>query len=460
MKTALDGGHHAHLAPQGHGLLRASNRFVDVRRRAIMVLTRLREYVEHRPQVDTDPPLKLDNLAVRHVDAAVDVGLKGSGVRHDGPRKAEEFVYALPENLIALRALSEDVRIRDQYLGTEASGQICRTDAGSVRVHDGEERRCRHGTVAGLDDPDAAESVPLQDLEHERPIGPPRISFPASAHLSTTDISPISVAGDAMLRSTFVHISGVGYLTEERLWRGGIRTWDDFSGRARPFRVSSRLAERIEYELDRSQQALRQRRHRYFARCLPSRDQWRAWSEFRNEVAFLDIETTGLSVGRDAVTVVGLYDGTKRQSFVKDDNLEDLPRAVAGAKLLVTFNGSHFDVPFLSKAFPRIALNQIHIDLLHPLRRLGFRGGLKSIESQLGILRSEETSGLMGFDAVRLWHRYEDGDDDALDLLLAYNMEDVVNLEPLAAFAYEGLRSLCLDGGFVTADRLSGEARA
>jgi len=26
----------------------------------------------------------------------------------------------------------------------------------------------------------------------------------------------MSVAGDAMLRSTFVHISGVGYLTEER----------------------------------------------------------------------------------------------------------------------------------------------------------------------------------------------------------------------------------------------------
>jgi uncharacterized protein YprB with RNaseH-like and TPR domain len=66
----------------------------------------------------------------------------------------------------------------------------------------------------------------------------------------------------------------------------------------------------------------------------------------------------------------------------------------------------------------------------------------------------------MGFDAVRLWRRYEDGDDDALDLLLAYNMEDVVNLEPLAEFAYEGLRSLCLDGGFVTADRLPSAARA
>jgi len=46
-----------------------------------------------------------------------------------------------------------------------------------------------------------------------------------------------------------------------------------------------------------------------------------------------------------------------------------------------------------------------------------------------------------------------------LDLLLEYNMEDVVNLEPLAELAYEGLRSLCLDGGFVTADRLSDRTR-
>src|SRR5437667_2585290 len=89
------------------------------------------------------------------------------------------------------------------------------------------------------------------------------------------------------------------------------------------------------------------------------------------------------------------------------------------------------------------------------VERLGFVGGLKSIESQVGIIRSEETTGLGGFDAVRLWRAYGEGDDDALDLLLEYNMEDVVNLEPLAELAYEGLRSLCLDGGFVTADRLS-----
>ncbi|TLZ76097.1 MAG: exonuclease [Methanobacteriota archaeon] len=257
-----------------------------------------------------------------------------------------------------------------------------------------------------------------------------------------------------MLRETFVHVPGVGYRTEERLWRMGIRTWDDFSAAGRPRRLSLKLGRRIEDELARSSEALHRGRHRYFARGLSPRDHWRAWREFRHAIAFLDIETTGLSIGRDAITVVGVFDGTRKRSFVQGDNLEDLPAAMARAKLLVTFNGARFDVPFLRKAFPRMALDQIHLDLLHPLRRLGFVGGLKAIESQVGILRSEETSGLAGFDAVRLWHAYDAGDDDALDLLLEYNMEDVVNLEPLAELAYEGLRSLCLDGGFVTADRL------
>lgn len=218
--------------------------------------------------------------------------------------------------------------------------------------------------------------------------------------------------------------------------------------------MSAPLGRRVRDELDESSEALRRGRHGYFARRLPTRDHWRAWPEFRHAVAYLDIETTGLSIGRDALTVVGIYDGRRRRSFVRGEDLEHVPRAIERAKLLVTFNGSRFDLPFLRKAFPRLGLDKIHFDVLHPLRRLGFVGGLKAIEAELGIRRSEDTAGLHGFDAVRLWRRYERGDDDALDLLLEYNMEDVVNLEPLAELAYEGLRSLHLDGGFVTADRL------
>ncbi len=257
-----------------------------------------------------------------------------------------------------------------------------------------------------------------------------------------------------MLRQTFLHIPGVGYRTEERLWRAGVRSWEDFPELQEVARLPRHLGRRIEDELRRSEEALRRRRYRYFAANLPSREHWRALPDFRDSVAFLDIETTGLSVGRDAVTVVGVYDGRREQSFVKGVNLEELPRALEDKKMLVTFNGARFDLPFLRRAFPRMRLDQIHVDLMHPLRRLGFHGGLKSIERQVGIERTEKTSGLGGFDAVRLWDAYESGDDDALDLLIAYNMEDVVNLDVLGDLAYAELRNLCLEEGFVTADRL------
>jgi uncharacterized protein YprB with RNaseH-like and TPR domain len=58
------------------------------------------------------------------------------------------------------------------------------------------------------------------------------------------------------------------------------------------------------------------------------------------------------------------------------------------------------------------------------------RGGFKAVERQLGIPR--QLSGIDGFEAVRLWWKYKnDGDHNALALLLKYNEEDVRNLKVL-----------------------------
>lgn len=262
-----------------------------------------------------------------------------------------------------------------------------------------------------------------------------------------------------MLRQTFLHIEGVGYRTEERLWRAGVGSWEEFPRRGTRARLPRPLRERIEEELGRSEEAWRRRRYGYFASNLPRREHWRAWADFRDRVAYVDIETTGLSFGRDAITVVGVYDGRRERSFVKGVNLDRLPEALDRAAILVTFNGSRFDLPFLRRAFPRMRLDRIHVDLRNVLRRLGYGGGLKAIERDVGIERSEETAGLSGADAVRLWQRYEEGDDGALDLLLEYNMADVVNLEALAELAYRRLRATCLAGDFVSADRLMSRER-
>ena len=261
-----------------------------------------------------------------------------------------------------------------------------------------------------------------------------------------------------MLRQTFLHVPGVGYRTEERLWRSGLASWDDI-GTERMSGVPRHLRGVLEEEIGRSEDALRRGRYRYFSVRLPPREHWRAWPDFRDAVAYVDIETTGLDIGRDALTVVGVYDGRRKRSFIQGDNLEDLPAALEGVRLLVTFNGARFDLPFLRRAFPRMRTDQLHLDLMDPLHRLGYWGGLKRIERRLGIERSDETAGMSGFDAVRLWGEYEAGDEEALDRLVAYNLEDVVNLEPLAEFAYASLRELALDRGFVTADVLERERK-
>ena len=80
-------------------------------------------------------------------------------------------------------------------------------------------------------------------------------------------------------------------------------------------------------------------------------------------------------------------------------------------------------------------------ELQKSLKQVGIRGGLKKIEKQMGIARSDETEGLSGLDAIYLWRRFLRGEDNALKTLIAYNKEDVVNLEVLAQIAYDRLKA-------------------
>ena len=252
-----------------------------------------------------------------------------------------------------------------------------------------------------------------------------------------------------MLQSTFVHVRGIGYVTERKLWEGGLGSWDAYLEDPKAVRLGPVRGRRLEAALHDSQERLRVRDHRFFAAHLPRREYWRAWEEFRDSVAYVDIETTGLESERDEITVIGLFDGAETRYFY-EDSLEDFPSALDGYQLLVTFNGSTFDVPFLKRTFPALQVDQIHIDLRYLFARLGMKGGLKAIERRMGIRRSPATEGVRGWDAVYLWRRYQQGDEEALRILLQYNGEDVVNLQPLLEIAYDGLRSQCLHPGFRT----------
>jgi uncharacterized protein len=237
------------------------------------------------------------------------------------------------------------------------------------------------------------------------------------------------------LRATFLHLPGIGPATEAELWRQGIVRWQDLRDRPSIAGVPPERRRRLDRELDAAERALADRDVGWFARRLPVMEHWRLYPEFRNLTAFLDIETTGLSPFQGIVTVVAVHTPGTTRSFVADDNLEELPAYLRRFKVLVTFNGLLFDVPFLEHRFPQLTVPAAHIDLRFTLRRLGLTGGLKRIEQVLGVGDRTGVEGVYGLDAVRLWEAYRRGNPAALERLVQYNRADTVNLEPLLEFA-------------------------
>lgn len=238
----------------------------------------------------------------------------------------------------------------------------------------------------------------------------------------------------SMLKRTYIHLPKVGPATELHFWREGLRTWEDFlAARAVPGLSQVRLAA-LQCDLEHSLGHLDQ--PDYFSYRLPAGERWRLFKQYRPRTAYLDIETTGANWPNLSVTVIGLYDGRSFHQFVLGENILDFLEIIDEFQMLVTFNGSQFDLPVLQAFFGGRPFRQTHIDLRFVLSRLGFKGGLKKIEPRFGLNRPSDLAGLDGYDAVLLWERARRGSRNARDLLLRYNREDVINLESLMDQAY------------------------
>jgi uncharacterized protein YprB with RNaseH-like and TPR domain/predicted nuclease with RNAse H fold len=243
-----------------------------------------------------------------------------------------------------------------------------------------------------------------------------------------------------MLQQTFIHIPGVGKLTEMSLWKSGIRNWDDADRFEKRFgAVGGRLQKKLDEYIPLSREAIRQKNAAFFRRLSSVGEAWRLYPEFADRCIYLDIETTGLSAVFDSVTIVGTYDGRRHRVFVEGENLSELPAHLSGYSLLVTYNGAGFDLRFLKLAFPDLELPPIHIDLRWETRKLGMKGGLKSVEQILGLTRDESVEKMTGYDATVLWAKYLRGEKGALKQLIQYNAEDVVHLKAVMEMVYDKL---------------------
>lgn len=239
-----------------------------------------------------------------------------------------------------------------------------------------------------------------------------------------------------MLRHTFRHVPGIGEMTERKLWATGFLSWEDCLGEGRQCELPWRIQTILQQHLEESAKALGAGHARHFEMRLPPSEIWRLYSDFRDRVAFIDIETTGLFAGADTITLIGLFDGLDTKVFVRGINLVEFAQEIEKYSLIVTFNGRRFDIPFIRRTFGELPDYQAHIDLLYPLRRLGYTGGLKSIEVQMGLEREGVLKEVDGLLAVLLWREYERGNKTALNTLIRYNLEDVVNLQYLADTVY------------------------
>ncbi len=234
-----------------------------------------------------------------------------------------------------------------------------------------------------------------------------------------------------VLTKTFCHVKGVSPKTEKLLWDNGIHDWDDFSQNCDTIScIPKSKVSLIAQELPESKRALGDNDIQYFKKMLDSKEHWRLHN--MGKIGYVDIETTGIS-HHDGITVLGIYDGVTSHMYVQGKNLGDAHEKLKEFEIVVTFNGKQFDIPFIERHFG-YKYSFVHLDLRYMLNELGLRGGLKNIEREVGIVRDAEVVGVDGFEAIRLWNRYQRGCQKSLEKLIKYNEQDIVHLKTLLEY--------------------------
>lgn len=233
-----------------------------------------------------------------------------------------------------------------------------------------------------------------------------------------------------VIREALQHCRGIGPTRLQQLQDAGLSTWDDIL--ARPESLPAALAQDVLTEVQRCVAALEQNDIGYFVQQLHPRDRWRILAEYLPDVSYFDIETTGLELDSQITVIVCWHRGSLH-TYIEHENLDDFLDLLDEIRLLVSFNGSTFDVPRLLDAFHIPQLPCPHLDLRWPCQHRRLAGGLKDICTRLGITRPDDLQDVDGEEAVRLWYRWhEQADPSARDQLVRYCAADVLLLHPIA----------------------------
>lgn len=171
-----------------------------------------------------------------------------------------------------------------------------------------------------------------------------------------------------------------------------------------------------------------------------------------DEIVFLDLETTGL--GGTPLFLIGIMECTSdgfhfRQYFARDyfeetSILAAASERLADARLLVTFNGKSFDVPYMRNRCAatgvELCLPPSHLDVLQEARRL-YRGNLPNCRLQTlermicGRYRDDD---IPSSEIPAIYHEFvRTGDAGKIRLVLMHNLYDLLTTADLMSRMWE-----------------------
>jgi len=246
-----------------------------------------------------------------------------------------------------------------------------------------------------------------------------------------------------MIQCTFQQVTDVNRKGELRLWQSGITNWDKLLETTQHHpNFTKKLWNRLRTDIIQCKKALEKEDYDFFITKFPEDILWRLIPNLKGKILYFDIEATGLDISEDSITTISTFDGSEIKFFVKDQNLEDFIPYLEKFDAIATFDGEKMDIPFIERKFG-FNFYHIHFDLFKISRKLGISGGLKQIENYLGISRNTKNLDRVdGKTAIYLWKEYQlTNDPRYLDTLLAYNIEDAVNLEHILSWFYDRLRA-------------------
>ena len=182
-----------------------------------------------------------------------------------------------------------------------------------------------------------------------------------------------------MIRNSFIFLERVGNKLEKNIWGNGISDWDSFLKKDSISGLSKSRKLYYDRKILEARKQLFDANSSYFLDILPKSQMWRLYDFFKEDAVFLDIETTGLSKNYDDITVFGLYDGLNTKTMIQGINLNynELKKELQKYKLIVTFNGACFDVPFIEKRYPGLLPKVPNFDVRSLTKQLGLFRGLK-----------------------------------------------------------------------------------